>query len=100
MNVDIPTVDNKPVLVIDDFSNKDISQLVKVLFKLRNFPISAGESKTHLRITRLFYFIHGMEKLELENVFEMANTILPVVNKWNEDNGTNLKYTDCVRTIN
>ena len=97
MNVDTLTVDNKPVLVIDDFFNKDICVNWLRYYLNCQFSISAGESRSTAEGQDFFYFIHGMEKLELENVFEMSNTILPVVNKWNEDNGTNLKYTDCVR---
>jgi len=98
MNTQSLVVEDKPVLIVDDFFSKEMcSDWLRyymksgfVLSAVENpYPDAEGESS--------FYFTKGLTKEDIEDVFKMSTTILPYVTKWNEEHGTDFKYTDCVR---
>ena len=99
MNVESLVIDDKPVIIADDFFSKEICSDWLRYYMNSGFVINAVEyAQTEAEGDSLFYFTHGMTKQDLEKVFRMSSTILPLVNEWNEKNGTDFKYTDCVRT--
>lgn len=98
MNINTLTVDDKPVLIIDDFFNKEICVNWLRYYMNCTFSLHATEDTSDALGQNSVKFVHGMKKIDLENVFEMSTTILPYVNNWNEKNNTDFKYTDCVRS--
>ena len=98
MNTQSLVIDNKPVLLVDDFFSKEICSDWLRYYMKSGFILNAVENAhTEAEGESSFYFTNGMNKAVIEDVFKMSKTILPYVDKWNEDNGTDFKYTDCVR---
>ena len=92
-------IDNNPVLLVDDFFSKEICSEWLRYYMNSGFKMTATEySQPETEGHSLFYLTCGMKKPDLEDVFKMSTTILPYVDEWNDANGTDFKYTDCVRS--
>lgn len=99
MNTQSLIIDNKPVLLVDDFFNKEICSEWLRYYMNSGFKMTAVEyAQTEAEGDSFFYFTRGMKKADLEDVFKMSTTVLPYVKDWNKNNGTDFKYTDCVRS--
>lgn len=92
-------VDDKAVLIVDDFFSKEICSDWLRYYMNSGFVLSAVENPyTEAEGESSFYFTNGLTKAVIEDVFKMSKTILPYVQQWNEEHSTDFKYTDCVRS--
>jgi len=99
MNTQSLVIDNKPVLLVDDFFSKEICSKWLRYYMKSGFVLNATEySNPKKEGDSSYHYTHGMTKSNIEDVFDMSTTVLPYVNDWNNNNDTNFRYTDCVRT--
>jgi len=72
----------------NDILSKWIKMYQQASFKLCSFE-TEGEGLATLT--------YGLELFELEDTFDLSNSLMPIVKQWNADNNTNFKYTDMYR---
>ena len=92
-------IDNQEVLIIDDFFDSDVCRnWVEYYIRKAEFKLAAFESADESCEGSQFFFTHGLSKSTLEDVFNMSQTVLPFVDEWNKNYGTDFQYTDVLRT--
>ena len=93
MNKQELTVENQPVLIIDDlFADTTCSDWLN-FYTDTSFKLSACEKHA----PGFWNFVRGLELFDVENIFGMSKIVLPLLHEWNEKHGTDFKYTDMHR---
>lgn len=86
-------VSDQPIAVVDDFFSDDIVKNWLSYYQYRaEFKYAVEEAEGGDA-----YFCHCLELPTVESIFNMSETLLPVVNEFNNLYNCDLKYTDMCR---